>query len=286
MKDTGKDNRKIVTRHASLVTQEYGTLYVVSTPIGNMEDITLRALRVLKGVELIAAENVRHTQRLCGHYDIKSQLTQYNQHNQKAKAHALIEELKSGKDLALVTDAGTPGISDPGAYLTDRAAREGIRITPIPGPSAVITALCAAGLPTDAFVFVGFPARKKNKRLGEINKLRLEERTIIFYESPRRLPAFLAELLTVFGDRQAVLSRELTKFHEEFLRGRISEILSVLSRRPSVKGECTLLVIGRPQEPRTISPVLQEELQHRRIAGHDRLGDLPARYLVARCQLV
>ena len=220
-----------------------GTLYVVSTPIGNMEDITLRALRVLKGVDLIAAENVRHTQRLFGHYGIKSRLTSYNQHNQKVKAHSLIKGLKSGKDLALVTDAGTPGISDPGAYLTGRAAWEGIKITPIPGPSAVMAALSVSGLPAEGFVFVGFLPNKPGKRKKALKELISETRTMVFFEAPHRLNSMLADVIEILGDRRIVMLREMTKVFEEVKRGPVSAILEHLAE-DKIRGEFTLVLPG------------------------------------------
>ena len=240
MKDPGINTRKIENPGC-------GTLYVVSTPIGNMEDITLRALRVLKGVDLIAAENVRHTQRLCGHYGIKSRLTSYNQHNQKFKAHSLIKGLKSGKDLALVTDAGTPGISDPGAYLTGRAAREGIKITPIPGPSAVMAALSVSGLPTEGFVFVGFLPNKPGKRKKALKELISETRTMVFFEAPHRLNSMLADVIEILGDRRIVMLREMTKVFEEVKRGPVSAILEHLAEE-KIRGEFTLVLPGLDEE--------------------------------------
>jgi 16S rRNA (cytidine1402-2'-O)-methyltransferase len=212
-----------------------------------MEDITLRALRILKGVDLIAAENVRHTQRLCGHYGIKSNLTSYNQHNQKAKARSLIKGLKSGKDLALVTDAGTPGISDPGVYLASVAAGEGIKITPIPGPSAVMAALSVSGLPTEGFVFVGFLPNRPGKRKKALRELISETRTMVFFEAPHRLNAMLADIIEVLGDRQIVMLREMTKVFEEVKRGPVSAILEHLAGE-KIRGEFTLVLPGLDEE--------------------------------------
>lgn len=243
MKNQGTNTRKIKNRKSKIENPGYGTLYVVSTPIGNMEDITLRALRVLKGVDLIAAENVRHSRKLCGHYGIKSRLTSYNQHNQKIKARSLINGLKSGKDLALVTDAGTPGISDPGAYLTAKAALEGIKVTPIPGPSAVMAALSVSGLPSEGFVFVGFLPNKPGKRKKVLRELISDTRTMVFFEAPHRLESMLADVLEILGDRRILMLREMTKVFEEVKRGTVSDILEHLAEE-KIRGEFTLVLPG------------------------------------------
>jgi len=220
---------------------------VVSTPIGNMEDITLRALRVLKSVDVIAAESVTHTKGLCEHYDIRTRLTSYHQHNQKGKAPQLIKRLKSGHDVAIVTDAGTPGISDPGVYLINRAAKEEIRITPIPGPSAVIAALSVSGLPTEDFVFLGFLPNKRGKRKKILANLVSEPRTMVFFEAPHRIKAMLGDLREMLGDRQMVMLREITKVFEEVKRGPIGEILEYLTP-DRIRGEFTLVVAGRKEK--------------------------------------
>ncbi|MCP4665699.1 MAG: 16S rRNA (cytidine(1402)-2'-O)-methyltransferase [Deltaproteobacteria bacterium] len=224
-----------------------GTLYVVATPIGNLEDITLRALRVLKSVDLIAAENVRHTRGLCEHYGIQSRLVGYNQHNQKAKAQSLIQGLESGKDLALVTDAGTPGISDPGAYLINRAALQGIKITPLPGPSAVMSALSVSGLPAEGFVFVGFLPNKPGKRKKTLRELISETRTMVFFEAPHRIHAMLADIMEILGDRRIVMVREMTKIFEEVKSGPVSSILEHLAEE-RIRGEFTLVLAGADVE--------------------------------------
>jgi 16S rRNA (cytidine1402-2'-O)-methyltransferase len=254
--------------------QPPGRLYVVATPIGNRGDITLRALETLKTVDLIAAEDTRHTARLLTHYGIKTPLISYHDFNEKKRSAQLLTKLRQGAAVALVSNAGTPSVSDPGYALITAAIAADIPVVPIPGPSAIITALCAAGLPTDAFVFAGFPAKKKAKRLRDLKMIGQDERTVIFYESPRRLPAFLEELRTVFGDRTAVLSRELTKIHEEFIRGRLSEILAVLKQRTLIKGECTLLVTGHKEAAGSISASLQEELRQKLKSGRSRLSDI------------
>ena len=221
-----------------------GTLYVVATPIGHMEDITLRAIRTLKEVELIAAEDTRQTRKLMTRYDVSKPLLSYHDHNKEKRTPVLIEKLKAGNSIALVTDAGTPSVSDPGHYLVREAIRAAIPVVPIPGASALIAALSVSGLPTDSFVFVGFAPRKSNKRKDLLAGLKEEPRTLIFYESPKRLPGLIQEVINLMGDRKAVVARELTKVHEEVLRGSLSKILKVLEARPVLKGECTLLVEG------------------------------------------
>lgn len=224
-----------------------GVLYVVATPIGNQDDITLRALKVLRQVDGIAAEDTRHTGRFLAHHGITTRLISYHEHNEHAKTPALIHQMVMGETLALVTDAGTPSVSDPGYRLVKAAVAVGIRVVPVPGVSAAITALSVGGLPTDTFVFIGFPAKKKAKRLQQLRSLAGGSGTLIFYESPKRITGLLAEVEEVMGNREAALGREMTKLHEEFVRGTLSEILKELEGRPSVKGECTLLVAGKEE---------------------------------------
>ncbi len=238
-----------------------GTLYIVATPIGNLEDITLRALRILKEVSLIAAEDTRHTQKLLTHFDIRKPLTSYHDHNKDEKAEVIVARLKEGESVALVTDAGTPGISDPGYYLVNRAIEEGITVSPIPGPTAAMTAISASGLPTDSFVFGGFLPSRRQQRLKKLEALKDEAHTVILYEAPHRITPFLSDVLEVFGDRRAVLARELTKIHEEILRGKISDIINNIGQK-TVKGEITLIVEGmraKPPEPSVLS--LAEHVQ-------------------------
>ena len=221
-----------------------GGLYVVATPIGHLEDITLRAIKTLKQVDLIAAEDTRHTRRLLAAHQIENQLISYHEHNEQQRTAELIRRLESGAAIALVSDAGTPTVSDPGYRLVEAAAARRIPVVPIPGVSAAITALSAAGLATDSFTFVGFPPRKKAKRLQQLQQLANLPQTLIFYQSPRRVLSFLAEAREALGDRPAVLARELTKLHEEFVRGPLSVIIGLLEQRADIKGECTLLVGG------------------------------------------
>lgn len=219
-------------------------LYVVATPIGNLEDITLRAIKTLNGVDLIAAEDTRHTARLLSHYRIRTPMISCHEHNEHQRAAELIDKIRSGAAVALVSDAGTPSISDPGYRLVRAAVDQGLPVFPIPGASAAVTGLCASGLATDAFVFLGFVPKKKGKRMDLLLSLVAEPRTLVFYESPRRIVAFLDEIRSVMGDRSAVLAREMTKLHEEFIRDSLSEIRTSLTNRPEIKGECTLLVDG------------------------------------------
>lgn len=245
-----------------------GCLYVVATPIGHLEDITLRAVRTLKEVDLIAAEDTRHTRRLLTAHGIENQLISYHEHNERQRAAELIRRLEQGARIALVSDAGTPTVSDPGYRLVAAAADRQIPIVPIPGVSAAMAALSAAGLPTDIFTFAGFPPRKKTRRLAQLSQLAAVPHTLIFYQSPRRLLAFLKELIEVLGDRPAVLAREITKIHEEFIRGSLTRIIEQLQQRPEVKGECTLLVAGAPPaetDPRDLDAAIVEAL--------DRSGD-------------
>jgi len=226
-----------------------GTLFVVATPIGNLDDITLRALKTLAAVDLIAAEDTRHTVRLLDRHGIPAgRLISCHEHNEQERVAQLLAMLRDGKTVALVSDAGTPGVSDPGFRLVQAARAEGLAVVPIPGPSAAVTALSAAGLPTDTFLFVGFPPRKQGALKRDLAALAAQRATLIFYESPRRLLTLLQALLDALGDRQAVLARELTKIHEEFLCGSLSEISQTLAQRPALKGECTLLVSGAGAE--------------------------------------
>jgi 16S rRNA (cytidine1402-2'-O)-methyltransferase len=239
-----------------------GTLFVVATPIGNLEDITLRGLKILENTAIIAAENVSHTRGLCRHYGIKTRLISYNQHNRAARTPELIRKLQSGSDVALVTDAGTPGISDPGALLIHQAVKEEIRVTPIPGPSAVIAAISASGLPTDQFTFLGFLSNKSGKRIRELKELASEKRTMVFYEAPHRIRATLSDMRDIFGERQMVLVREMTKIYEEFLRGTAGDILDLLPEE-SIRGEITLVIAGNKEstQDRTYDPKVQERIE-------------------------
>jgi 16S rRNA (cytidine1402-2'-O)-methyltransferase len=224
-----------------------GSLYIVSTPIGNREDITLRALRILKEVDLIAAEDTRHTLLLLRHFGIQTPLTSYFEGNEFKKKEFILSKLKQGHRVALVSDAGTPGISDPGFRLIQTAIENQIPIIPIPGPSAVITALSVSGLPTDAFLFKGFFPHKSKKKRDLLTQLEDVRETLIFYESPHRLSETLNDIFDILGDREMVLTRELTKVYEEVIRGKVSEIQTQIGER-KLKGEITLVISGKTRK--------------------------------------
>ncbi len=234
-----------------------GKLYIVATPVGNLEDITLRALRVLREADIVAAEDTRHSLKLLSHYGISKPLISYWSEREKVKAEEIIEKLKSGFSVALISDAGTPGISDPGAVLIRRAIDEKIDIIPIPGPSAFIAALSVSGLPTDEFTFVGFLPQKSGQRLKRIEALKHEMRTLIFYEAPHRLLQTLSALREVLGDRKASLAKEVTKIHEEFLRATLSEVIDLLDTR-MIAGEYVIAVEGFHIEHLTIEEALRD----------------------------
>jgi 16S rRNA (cytidine1402-2'-O)-methyltransferase len=221
-----------------------GTLYIVATPIGNLEDITLRALRVLKEVDLIACEDTRHTRKLLTHYQISKPTVSYHEHNERERGSELIEKLEAGQNIALVSDAGTPLISDPGFWVVRAAIDRRITVVPIPGPSAVVTALTAAGFPSDEFAFVGFLPARRAARRARLNQLSGIQSTLILYEAPHRIKETIEDLREAFGDRECVVARELTKLHEQFLRGSLSEF-----ELPdgAARGEIVLL-IGPPSE--------------------------------------
>jgi len=251
-----------------------GTLYIVATPIGNLEDITLRALRILKEVDLIAAEDTRHTHHLLEHFGIRTPLTSYHEHNEMAKARQLLERLKTGQNIALVSDAGTPAISDPGYRLLVEAVKADIQIVPLPGASALSTVLSASGLPTDRFAFEGFMPAKKNARREKLQSLRTESRTLIFYEAPHRLKETLSDLSAIFGPREMVVAREITKVHEEFLRGSIDELIERLADR-EILGEVTLVIRGSKGELGISEDDLKAEIRKLKAAGM-RVKDIAA----------
>ncbi|MGA2103235.1 MAG: 16S rRNA (cytidine(1402)-2'-O)-methyltransferase [Candidatus Sulfotelmatobacter sp.] len=223
-------------------------LYLVGTPIGNLEDITLRALRVLKEVDVIACEDTRQTQKLLNHFAIATRTTSYHEHNEMTKSAELVKEMQEGASVALVTDAGMPGISDPGYRLITLAIRHHVPVVPVPGASAFLAALVASGLPTDSFRFSGFLPAKRGERREVLETIKHSPRTQVFYEAPHRIVETLEDVIEVLGSgRHMVVAREVTKLHEEFLRGRASEVLETLKAREVVKGEITLL-IGKAEE--------------------------------------
>lgn len=222
-----------------------GTLYIIGTPIGNLEDITLRAIRILGEVDLIAAEDTRHSKKLLNHLNIHKPLESYHKFNEKQKTPKLIDMLTSGKNIALVTNAGTPGISDPGETLINEAIAHEINIIPVPGPSAFVLALITSGLSIDKFVFEGFLPKKKGQKEKLFSSLKNEPKTVIFYESAQRIEKTLKDIYNILGDRKIVIARELTKKFEEIIRNNCSIILSQISNL-NIKGELVLLIEGSP----------------------------------------
>src|SRR5271165_1588918 len=247
-------------------------LYLVATPIGNLEDITLRALRVLKEVDVIACEDTRQTQKLLNHYAIATRTTSYHEHNEMTKSAELVKEMQEGASVALVTDAGMPGISDPGYRLIALAIRHQVPVVPVPGASAFLAALVASGLPTDSFRFSGFLPAKRGERRAALEAVKTSPRTQVFYEAPHRIVEALTDVVELLGEsRHVVVAREVTKLHEEFLRGRAGEVLETLKARESVKGEITLLIgkteeenvgtaaLGRPSLRERVAQIMAEE---------------------------
>jgi 16S rRNA (cytidine1402-2'-O)-methyltransferase len=269
-----------------------GTLYVVATPLGNLEDLTLRGLRVLREVALVACEDTRHTRKLLGAHGISTPTTSYFEHNERLKGAQVLETLRAGRDVALVSDAGTPAISDPGYRLVRDARVAGIPVIPIPGPSAVTAALSVCGLPTDRFLFVGFLPAKPGARRKALTALARERPTLVFYESPVRVVESLADMLAAFGDRDGFLCREATKLHQEYLRAPLSSLRERLAERDRVRGEIVLVVAGAPEaaaaseDPVAFYRRLAAEGRTRREAVKEaarRLG-LPAREVYALVQ--
>ena len=262
------------TSSATSGVQETGVLYIVATPIGNMEDITLRAVRTLKEVDLVAAEDTRHTRRLLSYHNIRKPLISFHEHNERARSEELVGRLASGESVALVSNAGTPTISDPGYRLVKRAVESRVTVVPVPGVSAAITALSASGLPTDAFVFLGFLPRRKGKRQKELQALAYERKTLIFYESPKRMLDLLNDLVRIMGDRYGVLTRELTKRYEEFAYGRLTEIIDRIKERAELKGECTLVIAGSEADKKSSLNDLRKDIVAAMKDRPDRLSDM------------
>ncbi|MGI6711304.1 MAG: 16S rRNA (cytidine(1402)-2'-O)-methyltransferase [Bacillota bacterium] len=265
------------------------SLYLVATPIGNLDDISIRALRVLKEVDLIAAEDTRHTRKLLSHYNIHTPLTSYFEHNKRVKGEYIVSQLKQGKSVALVSDAGMPGISDPGEDLVREVIAQGLKVCPIPGPSASIAALVVSGLPTDRFIFEGFLPREKKDKRQRMNCLKAEQRTIILYESPYRLIDTLMEFLQVLGDRKAAVSREITKKYEETIRGTLSEMISYFQDNPP-KGEITLVIAGREEQKEVLIDTVQlkgeiKKLVNTGMAKKDAVKEIAMRYGLPKNQV-
>ena len=222
----------------------FGKLFVVSTPIGNLEDITLRAVNVLKDCDVIACEDTRNTRKLLARYGIETPLTSYHEHNEIEKSPKLLERLKDGKNVGLVSDAGTPSVSDPGWRLVNLSIENNIEVVPVPGPSAVLSALVVSGLPTDSFLFLGFFPKTIGNKKELLKDIRRYPYTLVFYESAKRLSRTLSLMLEVLGDRNICVAREMTKLYEEAIRGSVSEVISILSERETLKGEVTVVVEG------------------------------------------
>jgi len=249
-----------------------GTLYVVATPIGNLEDITLRALRILKEVDLIAAEDTRHTRKLLTHFGISTPTMSYYKEKEQERTVVIINKLKEGHDIALVSDAGTPGISDPGSVLVQKTITENINIEPIPGPSALTTALSVAGIHDNSFVFFGFAPSRKKQRQDLLHSLSQERKYMVFFEAPHRIQSFLQDCLAILGDRNVFWCRELTKMHEELTRDSLSVILQTLTDK-KVKGESVLIITGAENEPAISDKELKDLLHSYKKSGELSLKD-------------
>jgi 16S rRNA (cytidine1402-2'-O)-methyltransferase len=259
-------------------------LYLVATPIGNLEDITLRAVRVLKEVDVVACEDTRQTQKLLNHYGITTRTVSYHEHNEITRAAELVKDLQEGASVALVTDAGMPGISDPGFRLISLAIRHHVPVVPIPGASAFLAALVASGLPTDSFRFSGFLPAKRGERLAALEAIKTSPRTQVFYEAPHRIVEALTDVVEVLGSaRHVVIAREVTKLHEEFLRGRASEVLETLKSRDAVKGEITLL-IGKAEEAeaQAVEPHMTVRRRVEQIMAEEKVDEKAALKKVAK----
>jgi 16S rRNA (cytidine1402-2'-O)-methyltransferase len=258
-------------------------LYVVGTPIGNLEDITLRALRVLKEADLIACEDTRQTQKLLGHYGVTTRMVSYHEHNEASRAAELIAKLEAGARIALVSDAGMPGISDPGYRVVASAVERGIPVVPIPGPAAFVAALAASGLQTDSFRFHGFLPPKSGARRKALDALKVSTTTEVFYEAPHRLLDTLADIVAVLGvSCPVVIARELTKVHEEFLRGQAGEVLSKLKERGEIKGEVTLLVAPLRSDTASVMAELTVRERVQQIMAEEKLDEKAALKRVAK----
>ena len=263
-----------------------GTLFIVATPVGNLEDITFRAVKILKQVDIIAAEDTRHSKKLLVHYDIETKLVSCHEHNETNKIPGIIAHLKKGLDIALISDAGTPTISDPGYKLVTAVAKEQISIIPIPGCNAAIAGLSVSGLPTDSFLFLGFLPKKQAKLRQTLENLNDQSATMIFYESPRRIKTLLANMLNIFGDRKACLAREITKMHEEYLRDSLSGILKKLEEKETIKGECSLFVQGnlikKTIDPSELQSIIAERLTHTNIGTSSLAKQISIEYNLSK----
>lgn len=271
--------------------REGGALYVCGTPIGNLEDITLRVLRVLREVDLVAAEDTRRTLQLLNHFEIRKPLMSLHEHNEAARRDAILRRLEAGERVALVSDAGMPGISDPGAIVIEAAVEAGYRVVPVPGPTALIAALVGSGLAMDRFVFEGFLPRGERRRRERLELLSADERTLLFYEAPHRLLGTLKAMVSPFGaERSVVIARELTKVHESFVRGRLAEVIDHFTAKPP-RGECVIVVAGRsvgdeaPQQEGVSDQAIREAVVARMRAGasrRDAVREVASQWQLAR----
>lgn len=259
-----------------------GCLYLVATPIGNLEDITLRAIRVLKQVDLIACEDTRQTQKLLNHYAIETRTISYHEHNEASRAAVLVERLAEGARIAVVSDAGMPGISDPGFRVLSLTIERGLPVVPVPGPTAFASALTASGLPSEPFSFRGFLPAKAGARRRELENIRQSAQTEIFYEAPHRIVGTLEDVAAVLGpSRRIVVARELTKVHEEFLRGTASEVLQIITNRGEIKGEIVLL-IGLASETEAPGTVISIRVRVEQLMRDEKLDEKAALKKVAK----
>ncbi|MCC6860975.1 MAG: 16S rRNA (cytidine(1402)-2'-O)-methyltransferase [Bryobacterales bacterium] len=252
-----------------------GTLYLVATPIGNLEDITLRALRVLREADVIACEDTRQTRKLLSHYGIDKPLLSYHEHNEAQRAVELVERLREGQSVAVVSDAGTPLLADPGYRVVKAAAAAGFAVQPVPGPSALVTALAASGLPTDAFYFGGFLPARQGARRRALEERAAERATLVYYEAPHRIQETLEDVEAVLGPRPVVVARELTKLHEELLRGTAGEVRQALAARAAVKGEITLL-IGKAETTAAPNTPVEQAVEALVLQGLSRMEAMKA----------
>lgn len=256
---------------------EKGVLYVIATPIGNLRDMTFRAVDILKSVDVVAAEDTRHTAGLLSFFQIRTRLVSCHEHNEAFRADRLVDRLRSGASIALVSNAGTPAVSDPGYRIVSAAVAQGIRVIPLPGACAAVAALSASGLPSDMFFFAGFAPRKQGKRDRLLLDLSGRRETLVFFESPVRLRSFLNAAACHLGDRYAVVARELTKMHEEFIRGRLSEITRQLADRKTIRGEVTVLIAGRTDSPSKDPAALEDDIRKSLLSENLSTSRLAAR---------
>jgi 16S rRNA (cytidine1402-2'-O)-methyltransferase len=252
-----------------------GILYVVATPIGNLEDITYRAVRVLRDADIIACEDTRHTRKLLDHFGIGGQTVSYHEHNERSRSGKLLAALESGASVALVSDAGTPLVSDPGYRLVAAAVQAGVQVSPVPGPSAVLAALAASGLPTDTYFFAGFLPAKAGQRKRVLDSIAAMDCTVVFYEAPHRIIESLQDIGRSLPTRQVVVARELTKVHEEFLRGSPEELATALAARPVIRGEFTILA-GKPETVTAVVGPAREAVEQYESQGLSRMDAIKA----------